>query len=896
VAQFDGDVNGFRLSGRLIGPYLVQTRIGVGGMGEVYRARDTKLGRDVAIKILPSRSMGDPNLLSRFQREARLLATLNHPHIGAIYGFEVNDDVHALVLELIEGDTVADRLRLGPIPVKESLLIARQIADALDAAHSSGIIHRDLKPGNIKITSHSVVKVLDFGLAKAISPQGEIDNEPGGALTMTVSETAAGTVLGTPTYMSPEQARAQAIDKRTDIWAFGCVLYEMLTARSAFGRATMIDTLAAIVEGEPDMSKLPAQTPPGVHRLLQRCLEKDPKARLRDIADGMLLLDEPPPVYQVVDNIPQKQTRRNLFTWVSSALLFVAAGAGLAYLLRPKALSVPPPILRTNIILPVGAKLVSSSRELPLGISRDGSRIAYVAEEAGQRRLYVREMSSLEPRLIPGTDEARHPFFSPDGQSIGYFAGGALQRVAVSGTSPPLRICDVPQQSLGGAWGPDHTIVFATPDSDLMRVGDSGGTPQPIEGSKPAAWPEILPDGKNVLFTTGAGNNLSAFATIPLGGGSRHVFARLTNSPLQEGSAIGSGGSLLEAHVVPTGYLLYGQSPGIVQAVRFDLTTRNISEAPVSLVGSVERAMNGGGVYFAVSQTGLLVYASTGRQHQLVWVDRKGNVTPVTEDKGPFRDPRISPDGKSIAVAMSDDTRRSDIWIIDAERGARRRLTTQDHNLSPVWTVDGAHIVFATLNGVSELPATGGAPTKLVAIPRSYPTSWSPDGRNLLYETDTATDRPVSVFAPGELGSPPGRRLTQQGVFSSSIYSPDGRWIAFSLANGGREEVYVARAPDLANPIMISNGGGVRPIWSRDGREIFYRQSDAMMRVPIDATHDFHAGKPERLFSGNFNGESHDATFDVSRDGQKFIMVRGDDAASLTKLTVVQNWPEELKK
>ncbi|HEX4577921.1 MAG TPA: protein kinase [Edaphobacter sp.] len=896
MEQFDSDVNGSRLSGRLIGPYLVQTRIGVGGMGEVYRARDTKLGRDVAIKILPSRFMSDPRLLSRFRREARLLATLNHPHIGAIYGFEIADDIHALVLELIEGDTIADRLRFGPIPVKESLLIARQIAGALDFAHSSGIVHRDLKPGNIKITPHSVVKVLDFGLAKAISLQDETEDGPNGSLEMTLSETADGTILGTPAYMSPEQARGQTVDKRTDIWAFGCVLYEMLTACSAFGRTSMIDTLVAIVKSEPDMSKLPAETSPGVHRLLQRCLEKDPRARLRDVADGMFLLDEPQPPSQAAQTIPHKQPPRNLLKWISLALLFAAAGAGLVYVLRPRGPSVPQAILRTNIILPVGTKLVSSDRELPLAVSPDGSRIAYVADQAGQRRLYVREMNSLEPRLIPGTDEARHPFFSPDGQSIGYFASGALQRVAIGGASPPLRICDVTQQSMGGTWGPHHTIVFATLGSDLMRVSDSGGTPQPLDGSKPAAWPEILPDGKNVLFTTGAGNNLSAFATIPLDGGSRHVFARLTTSPLQEGSVIGSGGSLLEAHVVLTGYLLYGQSPGIVQVVPFNQASRSISEAPVSLVGSVERAMNGGGVYFAVSQTGLLVYASTGHQHQLVWVDRKGNVTPVMEDKGPYRVPRLSPDGKSIAVAISDDTRRSDIWIVDAERGTRRRLTTQDHNLSPVWTPDGAQIVFSSLHGIGELPAAGGAITTLVPIPGSYPTSWSPNGRNLLYETDTPTDRPVSVLTPGETGSPPGRRLTQQGRFNGSIYSPDGRWIAFSAGGGGREEVYVARAPDLSNPVMISNGGGIRPIWSRDGREIFYLQGDAVMRVPIDATRDFHASKPEQLFSGNFNGESHDVTFDVSRDGQRFIMVRGDDAASLTKLTVVQNWPEELKK
>ena len=639
MAEIEGDVSATDLSGRRFGFYQVQARIGVGGMGEVYRALDTKLGRDVAIKILPSRSVGDSSLMARFRREARLLATLNHPHIGAIYGFESEGDIHALILELIEGDTLADRLRSGPIPLKETVLIATQIAEALDAAHSKGIVHRDLKPGNIKITSQSVVKVLDFGLAKAVSGDPDAVVETDKLETVTLSLTEVGVILGTPAFMSPEQARGKPTDKRTDIWAFGCILYEMLTGDSAFGRDNMTDTLAAIIETEPDLSALPPDTPQSIRLLLNRCLEKDPKHRLRDIGDGIpLLVEKDPPSLPGASAPAPKNTRRELLTWLSAAAFFAAVGAGIAFLFIPRVSPPSAAVLKSTILLPPGARLASGPRELPLAVARDGSRIAYIVNEDSHRLLYVREMNSLDTHPIPGTEDARHPFFSPDGRSIGYFAGGALQTVAAAG-GPPQRICDVATVSMGGSWSSDHTIVFGSTGVDLMRVSDAGGTPVAIAGSKPAAWPEVLPDGKTVLFTTGDGTTFSAYATMPIAGGEKHIFAKLSNSPLQAPSVIGAGGGLLEAHFVP-GYLLYGQSPGVVRALPFDLASQKVTGAPISLVSSVERAMNGGGVYFAVSQTGLLVYASTGTQHQLVWVDHQGSVTPVISDRGPYRLPQ----------------------------------------------------------------------------------------------------------------------------------------------------------------------------------------------------------------------------------------------------------------
>ena len=676
------DTGQFGITGRLLGPFRIGERIGVGGMGEVYRAYDTKLHRQVALKILPGRSMADPSLIARFQREAQYLATLNHPNVGAVYGFETADDLHAIVLELIEGDTLADRLRAAPVSLKNALLFSRQIAEALDAAHSKGIVHRDLKPGNIKITSDSTVKVLDFGLAKEVAAHAFYAN-PMDDATQNLDVTRKGEILGTPAYMSPEQARGEPVDKRTDIWAFGCVSF------------TRCSPVAPPLVEPPSPTRLPLSSKVSpicprylglLHRMFAACFNGVSKRTSgyvsRDIADGMLLLDELDLCARTVEKPSARKTRNNWLGWATIALASAAFGASLVHFSHPNTPAVPARTLETTILLPAGSTLVSGNSELPLAVSPDGSRVAYVAEKDGRALLYVREMNRIEARPLPGTVDARHPFFSPDGQSVGYFAEGALQRVPITGGSP-LRICDVPGLSMGGTWAADHTIVFATIGFDLMRVSDSGGLPKALEGSKPAAWPEILPDGKTVLFTTGVGVNLSAFATIPIAGGARNVFARLTTSPLQAPFVIGSGGTLLQAHVAPPGYLLYGQSPGVIRVVPFDFATKTVSGPPVSLADSIERAMNGGGVYFAVSQTGLLVFAATGNQHELVWVDRKGNTQPVTTAKGPYRIPRISPDGKLIAVALSDDTRRSDIWIIDAERGTRRRLTTQDHNLAP---------------------------------------------------------------------------------------------------------------------------------------------------------------------------------------------------------------------
>jgi eukaryotic-like serine/threonine-protein kinase len=891
------------LTGKRLGPYEILSAIGAGGMGEVYQAHDTKLGRDVAIKVLPEAFAHDPERLSRFQREAKMLAALNHPNIATIYGLEHSDGANYLVMELVPGHTLAERVSAGPTPIQEAIAIAVQIAEALEAAHEKGVIHRDLKPANVKVTPEGKVKVLDFGLAKAFANDGGLDLSQSPTLTGMASE--EGRILGTPAYMSPEQARGLPVDKRTDIWAFGCVCYEMLTGRTPFAGQTISDMLAAVLEREPDWSRLPEALPVNIHRMLQRCLEKDSKRRLRDMGDARFDLDEASvdgPMFPPSTSAVIRHKYREYLGWAAAALLLLVVGTAAPFLHRVAVNPVDLPIVRTAIELPDNQKLATGDSAYPLAVSSSGSMLAYVSEQEGRTQLYVRELSALEPKVIPGTAGAMHPFFSPDGQWVGFFASGALQKAAVAGGAP-LRICNVPGVSVGAAWGPDNTIVLALRGSGLFKVNATGGTLQPLADTNPAAWPEILPDGKTVLFTTG----FNAIATIPLSGGAKRIVARTTDSPLKGpvvlGTGSGTGGGIEQAQFVSSGYLIYGQSPGIVRALPFDLASLEPRGSPVSLVDSVEQARNGGGVYFAVSQSGLLVYASTGDRHQLVWVDRNGTVTPISTDREAFRIPRLSPDGKRIAVAINDETRRSDIWIYDGERGTKNRLTTEYHNLQPVWSPDGAHITFSSAGGLVEMPVDGSG-TKEILLSRvrtrsqlavgtnAYPTSWSPDGQNLMFQAD---ELDLWVLPRG-VNSVPRPLLVRSSNDFEGQFSPDGRWVAYVSDESGRYEVYVGRYPDFANRVAISTDGGLYPRWSRNERELFYRQGDALMAVTVDTKQGFRAEKPRRLFAGQFSGAGRDTSFDVATDGRRFVMVKSDEASTLRQLTVVQNWFEELKQ
>ncbi len=879
---------------RRIGDYELRGLLGVGGMGEVYLAHDSRLHREVAIKLLPPEFAADPARVSRFEREARLLASLNHPNIATIHGIERVGSAPAIVMELVAGETLAERIARGPLRTSEAVAIARQVAAALDSAHEKGIVHRDLKPANIKITPDSAVKVLDFGLAKATGADGA---PAAGRIDGTVSaSTRDGLIIGTAAYMSPEQARGHPVDKRTDIWAFGCILFEMLAGRAAFVGATVTDILAAVLEREPTWTALPQATAPGILRVIRRCLEKDPRRRLRDIADASVDLEDGGSLAPAVAS----RTWRTQTLWASGMILLVALAAWAAW---PAATQSTPQVIRTALVLSGNQRLVSNAYEYPLALSPDGATLAYVAKENGEAQLYVRPLSASDARAIPGTTDAKHPFFSPNGQWIAFFAGGALQKVAVAGGTP-LRIVTVPNVSMGGAWGPDGTIVWATRGADLMRVSAVGGVPTALAGSAPAAWPHILPDGKTVLFTTGAaleGN--TAIGTMSLAGGPKRIVARTLDSTLEGPAVLGAGAGIAQVRYLSNGFLVYGQSanPGALRALPFDAATLEPHGTPISLADSVDRAANGGGVYFAVSRT-LLLYATTRDRHRLVWVDRSGVETPISADRAGFRNPRLSPDGLQIAVTINDETRQSNVWIYAAEGGTKRRLTA-DGGISVVWTPNGQRVTFAAGGRIVEMPADGAGEKQVLMdtaairaqLPQgttAYPTSWAPDDVNLLLQAD---QREVWAFSRAQ--TPPLRQLlTAHGDVHHAQVSADGHWVAYASDESGHSEVYIRRYPDLGEATPISINGGNLPHWSRTGREIFFRAGDALMAADIETTPRLRASPPRLLFGGAYAGAGRSPDFDVSPDGNRFVMVKSDEASVLNQLTVVENWAEELKR
>ena len=871
--------------------------LGAGGMGEVYRARDTRLDRFVAIKILPCHLADRSDLHERFEREARSIASLNHPHICTIHDVGHQDGTDYLVMEYLEGETLAQRLHRGPLAPAQVLQYAIQIADALDKAHRKGITHRDLKPGNIMLT-RSGAKLLDFGLAK-LKQSAVISDATLTALPTSI--TSEGSIIGTLQYMAPEQLEGKEVDARTDIFAFGALIYEAATGKTAFEGKSKASLIAKIMEADPPpMSSSQALTPYALDRVVQSCLAKDPDERwqnaadltreLKWIAEGRVHAGSSvSPDSRVVSF----RSRTLIYISLAGAVLLLALGTTLVFT-RGTGVLPSASVMRTSIVLPAGQRLTSEAADYPMAVSPDGSRIAYVAEEEAGNQLYLRELNEFEPKPIGGTLGARHPFFSPDGQWVGFFAEGALQRVSIAGGAP-LRICNISGISMGGSWSSDNTIVFGSRDTGLNKVSATGGAPQRLAGGDRGAWPEILPDNKTVLFSTGF-----AIATIPLTGGEARILARtndsLSNSSSESPAVLGAG-YVLQARFARPGYLVYGQSPGVVRALPFDLESLSLKGPPVSMMDSVERAMDGGAIYFAIADTGLLVYAPTGQHHQMVWVDRNGAETPISSDRAAFRVPRLSPNGKLIAVAVSDETRRSDIWIYNAEGGAKRRLTTEGHNLEPVWTPDGLRLAFNSDAALVEMQANGsGSKEILLSADRSRsPCAWSSNGNDLLFEQSEAGRNSLWRSHRSAQNAPP-ELLIRSTNGDCGVLSPNGKWLAYVSDDSGRAEVYVDSYPSLAEPISVSSNGGRRPRWSRDGRELFYREGDALMSVSVDSSAGFRVGRPRRLLSGPYRGESQEAAFDVSPDSRRFLMIKSDAAATLRQINAVENWFEELKR
>ncbi len=887
--------------GTRLGPYAIAAQIGEGGMGEVYQATDTNLARQVAIKVLPASVAADPERFARFDREAKTLAALNHPNIAQIHGLEKSAGTIALVMELVEGPTLADRIAQGAIPVDEALPIAKQIAEALEAAHEQGIIHRDLKPANIKVRADGTVKVLDFGLAKALEPASALGASAGQTLSQaptitTPAMTMAGMILGTAAYMSPEQARGKPLDKRADIWAFGCVLYEMLAGKRAFAGEDVTDTLAAVVRSEPSWDALPDAVSPTLRVYLRRCLHKDSKQRVGDIRDMRLALEGAfeTGVSRAGESLaaPQPVWRRALPLALAAALGAVTVG----FLTWNPLPQDAPVVTRFTYDLPDGTPFRIAGQTI-MAFSADGRHFVYNTQAGGG--LYLRTMGELEARLILGTQEfLTSPFFSPDGESVGYVQGGELKRIAISGGAPVI-ICAATNPS-GISWALDDTILFGQSDGSL-RVSANGGTPAlaiPATEGEQMDGPQLLPDGESVLFsvTTATGTTRWDQAQI--------VVQSLATG---ERTVVLSGGS--DARYVPTGHLVYALRDALF-AVAFDADRLEVQGRPVSVVEGVRRstAGNTATANYGVSDQGTLVYAAGASiltaPRTLVWVDRQGREEAIPAPARPYVYLHLSPDGTKIALDIRDQ--ENDIWVWDVTRTFLTRLTF-DPGLDrrPVWTPDGQRIAFSSQReGVPNLfwqaaDGTGAVERLKESANNQFPTSFSPDGARLVVG-DTANDIAILTLA-GERQTAP----LIQTTFSerNGEISPDGRWLAYESTESGEEEIYVRPFPDVdAGKWQVSTGGGSRPLWAQSGEELFYLAPDgAVMRLSAEGAATFRPGLPTQLFQGPYFASVAEyafRTYDVSPDGQRFLMIKEGATEGRTRagFTVVQNWFEELKR
>jgi serine/threonine-protein kinase len=892
-----------------LGPYEVTAQIGVGGMGEVYRATDTNLRRAVAIKVLPESVSKDPDRLARFQREAEILATLNHPNVAQIYGLERADGQTALVMELVDGPTLADQIVRGAMPTDEALPIAKQIAEALEAAHEQGIIHRDLKPANIKIRSDGTVKVLDFGLAKATEPVSATSHSASRSPTITASSiTEAGVILGTAAYMSPEQARGRAVDKRADIWAFGCVLYEMLTGRAAFLGETLSDTIAGVLEREPDWHDLPASMPSRLQDLVRRCLHKDPKRRLRDIGDAMNEIAELlNPLSVGVEAAPLVRPSASSYRLAvlvsAAAVLGGVVTASLLWIMKPWALASPNRVVQFVAASDGIDALEPSGLDRDLAISPDGTRLVYVAGGTGPVRLVSRSLAELRTTPLWDRGTPRAPFFSPDGQWIGFFESvGAVQKISASGGPATEITRGVSGAARGGSWGADNKIVFATTDPGigLSRISADGGEPEVLtrpdraKGELDHFWPEVLPGARAVLFTIVSTGSIDAaqIALLNLETNVKKVLVR--------------GGT--HAQYVQTGHLVYGAAGGLY-AVPFDLESLEVTGSPVKVLEQV--AVTGdGAVNAAVSQDGTLGYvrpAVGGTARTLVWVDRKGHEDSITAPPRPYIYPRLSPDGTRVALEVWDQDR--DIWIWNLARETLTRLTDQPgRDGFPVWTPDGARLVFGSArDGSTNLfwrsaDATGPVERLTTSGKNQFPYSISRSGNQLVVrEDDLETGFDISVVSL--IGDRRATSLIRTGFNElNAEISPDGRWLAYQSNESGQDEIYVRPFPQVSTSLsQISKNGGTRPLWSHNSQELFYLAPDGLYAVPVAVGTRFEAGRPTRVTERRYFSETAfiGRTYDVSPDGQRFLMIKGGGANGGTarpELIVVQNWSAELNR
>jgi serine/threonine-protein kinase len=912
--------------GSRFGHYKLIAQIGAGGMGEVYRASDTTLGRDVAIKLLPQQLMADPDRVARLEREARTLAALNHPNIATIHGLEDAAGTRALVMELVEGPTLAERLRQGSVQqpglqLDEALLIARQIALAVAAAHEQGIIHRDLKPANVKIRDDGTVKVLDFGLAKAMEPRESLTADSQSPTITTPAMTQAGAILGTAAYMSPEQARGKAANKRADIWAFGCVLYEMLTGARPFVGDTVTETLAAVLMREPDWSRLPSEVPPAIRILLRRCLQKDVRARLADMSTALVLIEELPAlgvttpagqasvreqvestVSEMRRGLMQVMRRRVVLALASGLALAALVGVGVWVARRP-----PTPTVVRTMVTPSGANGLSlGGFDRDVTITPDGTRIVY----RGVNQLLVRALDSLEPTVLPTPSGPQGVFVSPDGEWVGFFDGGsALWKIPIAG-GPAVRLTTTGALFPRGAtWLEDGTIVYAHGSSaGLWSISASGGEPTRLtsvdrsKGENEHTSPEALPGGRAVLFTVLAGG---------FGGGAGSPAIAALDLRTRTYQIVLRGGRW--PRYVASGHLVYSSGASLL-AVPFDLDRLAVTGSPATLLPQVA-ITPGSGMDGDVSRTGTLVYvpgaASIADERMLVWVDRQGREEPVPAPLRTYQMARLSPDGTRVALDLRDED--NDIWIwAFASRNMTRLTSVPGNDMYPVWTSDSRRVIFSAApegGGDRALAwrmadATAPAETLLAGERglRHRPFQVSDSTLVLAYGDDLAT---FALHADPRVPPSTNRTITPlletSFVEQNAEVSPSGQWLAYQSNESGRDDVYVRPFPDVgAGRWLVSTNGGRAPLWSRSGQELFYVTLEgAVMSVLVQpGTAWQHGPATQVVRPGYFHAGEVYRTFDVSQDGKRFLMIKQNVSAGdgTRSIIIVQNWTEELKR
>ena len=874
--------------------YRILAPLGAGAMGEVYRARDTRLEREVAIKVLPEAFAEDEERLRRFEREAKTLATLNHPNVAQIFGVDRAGHVHFLVLELVPGETLEDRLLRGPLPVDEAIEIAREIASGLEAAHEAGVIHRDLKPANVRLTPDGHVKVLDFGLAKPM----RVGEDP--RSTDSVLTTESGRLLGTPTYMAPEQARGRTIDRRVDVWAFGCVLYECLTAARAFDGESLTDVLSAVISKEPDFARLPAATPPRVRDLLRRCLEKDPRERLRDIGDARLELERAAGGEDAAP-LGERAGRARLLPWLVAAALgmalvvVVALGRGPAA--GTTAGSAKPAFV--SVRLPSALRLFREDTPEQCGLlalSPDGTRLVFLGQEGADTRLYVRSLHSPRIDALPGTEAAIDPFFSPDGEWVAFSSRGKLRKVAIAGGSP-IEICDIGTPR-GGAWGEDGTIVFSgSTTSPLLRVSSAGGTPvrltelDPARSERTHRWPVFLPGGDEVAFTVGVKDKPgsyddAAIDAVSLATGKRRTLVR--------------GASF--ARVSWPDRLVFGRN-GQLFVLPLDRADGSFLASSAPVLEGVAGIPGSGVLHFDVARNGTLAYSELDpreSQFELAWLARDGTMEPLPHAPREYRAPRLSPDGTRVAVAIGPGGgQASDVWILDAKSNAMTRLTFDGICATPSWTADGKRVVYG------------------MATPPGYSFGWKladggDDGETLLRFEDDSPRFPVRLspdgtFIPFVTSGTPGQAqdvhfwTRSDGRFHPlaatpaneqyAALSPNGKWLAYVSDDSGTREVYVQSIPERRGRWQVSTDGGGFPVFSRDGKELFFIAGRKIFSVAVSREEPFTHGPPTLVTEADtVPGSESIVGYDVAEDG-RFLVVRKTSREAFDRhVNVVLGW------